>query len=79
VKTRLNATELTAKLQPFFPSNRFMAAEINVHNINGVLSKDAWDWFYLPHHEKSRPPSFPSGVFGAPTLLGGLLKPPERS
>jgi hypothetical protein len=78
VKSRLSATELTAKLQPFFLPNRFMITEINVHNINGVLSKDAWDWFYLPHHEKNRPPVFPSGTLGAPSLWS-LITPPKQS
>jgi hypothetical protein len=78
VKSRLNSTQLTAKLRSFFPVQGYLVAEINVQNINGVLPKEAWDWFYLDHHEKSRPPSFPPGLFGF-TALGtplGLPTPP---
>jgi len=89
VKSRLSATELSIKLRVFFPEGQppqgcFMIAEINVRNLNGILPKEAWDWFYLPHHEKSHPPSFPHGLFGLEGLsgsahdLGLLLKPPER-
>ena len=73
VKTRLSATQLTAKLHAFFPSGNFMVGEINVHNLNGVLPKEAWGWFYLQHHEKNRPPALPS------IGLWSLLKPPEGS
>jgi hypothetical protein len=78
VKSRLSATELTAKLRPFIPSDNYMVAEVNLQNINGVLPIEAWHWFYLQHHEKSRPPSFPAGPFGAAWDLGLLPKPPER-
>jgi hypothetical protein len=56
VKSRLKATELTFKLQPFFPNTIFLIAEINEANINGVLPREAWEWFYLDHHEKTRAP-----------------------
>jgi hypothetical protein len=59
VKSRLNASEFTFKLHAFFPNAIFMIAEINVANINGVLPREAWDWFYLDHHEKTRAPQFP--------------------
>jgi hypothetical protein len=78
VKSRLNATELTTKLRSFFPSGGFMVTEINVRNMNGVLPRDAWDWFYLPHHEKVRPPSFPSGLFGLVGLDTALGLPKPR-
>jgi hypothetical protein len=55
VKTRLSATELTQKLKPFFPS-LFMVAEVNIFNMDGQLPPDAWDWFYLDHHDKIIPP-----------------------
>lgn len=65
VKSRLSATDLTRKLLSFLTpawgvvpmGGHFMVAEINVHNINGILPRDAWDWFYLPHHEKGRAPT----------------------
>jgi hypothetical protein len=72
VKSRLSSTELTVKLHPLFPErNHFMVAEVNVQNLNGFLPREAWDWFYLPHHEKSHPPSFPAGLLS----LGGLGLP----
>lgn len=64
IKTRLDAIELTHKLRPFFPRGNFLIAEINPANINGSLPQSAWDWFYLQHHEKVRPPVF-AGIGGA--------------
>src|SRR5450631_3607022 len=55
VKSRLDATELTLKLRPFFPGF-YMVAEIFPWNTNGLLPREAWQWFYLNHHEKNRPP-----------------------
>ena len=76
IKSYLSAEELTIKLRPFFPSS-FMIAEINPHNINGILPKDAWTWFYIEHHQKQPelPPSL--GDLGSPYpgLLGQLLPP----
>jgi hypothetical protein len=81
IKSRLTATELTYKLTPFFPYG-FMVAEINTWNMNGTIPKEAWDWFYLQHHEKGRPPA-PVAGFGtladprydplAPPNYAGLL------
>ena len=51
VKSYLNATELTHKLRPYFPRT-YMVAQINEHNMDGVLPKDAWSWFYMDHHVK---------------------------
>jgi hypothetical protein len=88
VKSRLTAAELAIKLSPFFPNGNFFVAEVNRFNMNGVLPKPAWDWFYLHHHEKHRAPApvklgnALTGAFGvspfAPTLggLAGLLNPP---
>jgi hypothetical protein len=79
VKSRATAAELTIKLTPFFPNGTFFVAEINRSNINGILPKPAWDWFYLEHHEKHRPPALiaglvPTGVSGAAGGgLAGLL------
>jgi hypothetical protein len=54
VKSRLNATQLTQKLQAFFPpSSNFMVVEIKPYNMNGRLMQEAWNWFYLDHHVKS--------------------------
>lgn len=59
VKSRLSATELTFKMQSFFPNGGFMIAELNPLNMNGVLPEEAWRWFYLEHHEKTRAPALP--------------------
>ncbi len=79
VKSRATAAVLTVKLAPFFPSGTFFIAEINRYNINGILPKPAWDWFYLDHHEKHRPPALTAGIgntlisFGSPaTSEGGI-------
>ena len=87
-KSRLNARELSQKLAPFFPGSRFMIAEINTFNIDGSMVTPSWEWFYLDHHEKVRPPAPVAGFgalglgalspdFGTPTL-GGLLTPPPK-
>jgi hypothetical protein len=89
VKSRLDASELTLKLKPFFP-NHFMVAEMRPENLNGWLPNQAWDWFYLNHHEKNRPPAVAgfgglAGVFGSlsdepfrPPHPPGLLSPPDK-
>jgi hypothetical protein len=78
IKSRLSATELTRKLHPFFPGG-YMVAEINPRNLDGVLSPEAWTWFYLDHHEKGRPPQPVAGFglagLGHPRGLAGLLTP----
>jgi len=51
IKSYLSAEELTGKLQAYL-RHSFMIAEINPNNINGILPKEAWTWFYLDHHEK---------------------------
>ena len=58
VKSRLTSYELSSKLRPFFPHS-FMVVEINPHNINGILPREAWNWFYLQHHTKHQPPVIP--------------------
>jgi hypothetical protein len=85
VKSRATATHLSAKLAPFFPNGTYMVAEINRYNLNGVLPKPAWDWFYLEHHEKHQPPALTAGLgfagsglgiqspFTSPLGLGGVL------
>jgi hypothetical protein len=63
VKTNLTSTELTVRLQPYFPQP-FMIAEINGDNINGRLPQEAWDWFYMDHHVKHELPSLGAGLLG---------------
>jgi hypothetical protein len=75
VKTYLSSQDLTERLQPYFP-HPFMIAEINENNINGRLPQEAWQWFYMEHHQKQVFPSL-AGL-GWPSLgglggLGGLL------
>ena len=87
VKSRLSATELTLKLRPFFPNGLYLIAEVNRSNMDGLLPKPAWEWFYLDHHEKHRPPALPpanwnatiggspalSSIMGSPPSLGSVL------
>jgi hypothetical protein len=59
LKSRLNSTDLAMKLRPFFPpAGPYLIAEINEENLNGVLPTEAWSWFYLDHHQKTRAPAF---------------------
>jgi hypothetical protein len=76
IKSYLSADELTIKLGPFFPSS-FMIAEINPGNINGILPKEAWTWFYMDHHEKQSelPPSLADILSPYPRISGQLLPP----
>ncbi len=84
VKSRRLATELALKLRPFFPNGTFMIVEVNPRNMDGLLPKPAWDWFYLNHHDKHRAPALTAGVAspwpsGSPLGLGvlGLLGGPS--
>jgi hypothetical protein len=77
VKTYLTSTDLTARLQPYFPQP-FMIAEINEGNINGRLPQEAWQWFYTEHHQKQALPSL-GGLSGWPSLGGlGLPQLPKK-
>jgi hypothetical protein len=74
VKSHLDATTLMYKLSSFFPHRTFLIAEINKENLNGMLPQPAWDWFYLEHHEKHRPPAPIGGLLSLdPRHLGGGL------
>jgi hypothetical protein len=83
VKSYLSATELAAKLQPYFPRGGFMIAEINANNMNGILPPEAWSWFYIEHHEKREPPLSLGGMLGTPppfSLAGPYpWLPPKKS
>lgn len=68
VKSRLTATELAQKLMSFFYPAHFLIGEVNAQNLNGILPPDAWQWFYLEHHEKIRAPQ------PTPALQLGFLK-----
>jgi hypothetical protein len=89
VKTRLIAKDLAHKLKPFFPHGDYFIGEINHRNIDGLLPRAAWEWFYLDHHEKHRAPALPppptdwaSGLLALgggkppPNPFTGLLTPP---
>ncbi len=83
VKSRATATDLAYKLTPFFPNGNFLVAEITPNNINGILPNPAWDWFYLNHHEKHRPPALTSGLaphsaLSTSSSLLALLAPPSN-
>jgi hypothetical protein len=79
VKSRLTAAELRSKLRPFFGSNGFMVAEINPQNIDGFLPQAAWEWFYLPHHEKQRRPVTAISDRGILEALLGSASPDFRA
>jgi hypothetical protein len=75
VKSYMTAAQLRDKLQPFFFPRSFLIAEVNIWNIDGVLPKEAWSWFYMDHHEKHQ---LPAG-FGPPgRSLFDLLPPPKK-
>ena len=81
VKSRTTATELAVKLTPFFPHGTFFIAEVNRQNLNGMLPQPAWDWFYLEHHEKHKPPALTAGAGSALfpyTSVLAFLAPPTR-
>jgi hypothetical protein len=67
VKSYLSSEELTERLRPYFPYP-FMIAEINEHNLNGFLPREAWSWFYMEHHVKHELPSEIGllGLLGSP-------------
>lgn len=83
VKSRSSASDLTPKLRAFLPDS-YLLAEINSFNMNGILPKSAWDWFYLNHHEKHRAPNLSpawnplAGSALSPFGLAGLLNPPDK-
>jgi len=62
-----SADELAVRLQHYFP-HPFMIAEINPGNLNGILPKEAWSWFYMDHHEK-QPISSLEELLGLPAPL----------
>jgi hypothetical protein len=68
VKSFLSAAVLREHLRPFL-LNSYMIAEINHENLDGLLPKEAWSWFYMDHHEKRE---LPTGLLGG---LGGLGSP----
>jgi hypothetical protein len=76
IKSYLSADELTVKLRPFFP-NSYMIAEIDPGNINGILPKEAWTWFYMDHHEKQElPTSLGTDLLSLYGGIPGQLLPP---
>ncbi|BCA04156.1 hypothetical protein [Bradyrhizobium diazoefficiens] len=59
VKSRLSARDLAVKLKSFFPqTGPYLIAEINPQNVDGILPNEAWEWFYLDHHQKTHAPTF---------------------
>jgi len=71
VKSYLSANELTNRLRPYFP-NSFMIAEINPNNLNGILPREAWPWFYMEHHQKH---PLPPSLASLSTPFSSLLQP----
>lgn len=64
LKTKLDVTDLTNKLLPFFDSRFFVVLEVDPENVNGWMPKPAWDWFKIP-----APPYKASGT----SIARGLL------
>jgi hypothetical protein len=52
---------LAQRFGPFFPGGTFMIIEVNALNMNGIMPKPAWDWFYADHSIK-RPTGWGSAV-----------------
>jgi hypothetical protein len=49
VKSYASSKELSERMRNFFPStSAYIIAEINNQNIDGLLPKEAWNWFYAP-------------------------------
>lgn len=48
VKTRLDVTALSYKVQPFFGDRFYIVGEVQAHLLNGRLPQAAWHWFAAP-------------------------------
>lgn len=48
LKSTLDSAHLAQLFGKHFPGGGFLIAEINSFNVNGLLPKDAWDWFVAP-------------------------------
>lgn len=78
IKSNKTASEIRAALENALPGGGYLVAEVNPQNIDGMLPKAAWEWFYTPPQPSAvnLPPPTPS----KPLLgLGGLFHaPPGR-
>ena len=63
IKSNFSAQDITITLNQFCPGGGYIIAEVNPININGLLPKQAWDWFYEPIQHK--------GLLNKLTSLGG--------
>jgi hypothetical protein len=48
IKCHASSTEVVNWIDQYFPHGNYMVAEIYPSNVNGSLSKEAWNWFYAP-------------------------------
>jgi len=62
VKTRLEPAQLAGKLTVFLQSTYFVVAEVTAYNVNGLLPKPGWDWFYFDHERLLLPSSGTASV-----------------
>jgi hypothetical protein len=70
IKSRLLASHLARRLQPFLETGHYVLVEVNPANMDGWLPKDLWAWFYADHSEK-REPGWGAETF--PQLFGPHL------
>lgn len=60
IETELSSKELAEFLKPFLKHD-YIISEIEKFNLNGLLNRAAWEWFYEPEN-----PTFPK----LPDLFG---------
>ena len=68
IKTPLSSSELSLKLQPFFPNGNYLISEIFPWNIDGILPNAAWSWFY---HDPDAPAPAQLSFAEALLAIGG--------
>jgi len=74
VKSYLSAAEVSDRLRPFL-LRTYMVTEINEYNLDGLLPKEAWSWFYMDHHEKGE---LPTGLGQLGRGIFDFLPPPKK-
>ena len=72
IKCHASSTDVAMWIDRYFPHGNYMVAEIYPNNLNGNLSREAWNWFYAPPGKPKNP-----GVAAAPQGPAQLI--PKRS
>jgi hypothetical protein len=81
VKTYESLPVLREKFRYIFRNGSFMLAEISPNNVDGLLPREAWDWFWHSHGQlslaevlaKSQLPPPAAGLGGGSNMLARLL------